>query len=506
MRRKLHGMLLAGLLIAPFLSIAACDSTVTNDDLKKWTHNELGLERISEVVADPEQPLNTRIRALEVIVEAGFPEQVHEMINQVEDSADRAKIAKVLADQLLKHVENGSKHQLVAKDAVLALVTYLTPEHWALVQKTIADWAFSDIGWDIADADLKSKMAHRMYAGQIMETGKHGWVPAAVLISRGFLLQQMTRFLGEAEAPEATALLLKGLKLRHQTANPAGYQLEALRLTKSAEAVEYLFELYRNPELDIEIRASAFNFAIDLADDPKIKKLQPERVIAQLLKLGQGAEAEDRWQAAESLMKFGAVDKIESVLAFFKDDKAYKEDTRDSAVDFCLDLGFLGHADNANPAFQRALVAGNRIAKGLSLICLKANSGASARGQIQSMTLDATPIGDVFGAALTLGTLAQNTLDGMTYLAALAAEAKANPTKYTAEQLKTKRIIANFELELTGDAFKTAVENRYAGYVAEEKRKAEEAKNPPVEEDPLPPKPPEAPKEGSAPAPTPATP
>src|SRR5690606_23869374 len=59
---RILGRLAAALVVAA-LAVPACDSTVTESALMKWTNTDLGLARIKEVVADPQQPMDTRVRA-----------------------------------------------------------------------------------------------------------------------------------------------------------------------------------------------------------------------------------------------------------------------------------------------------------------------------------------------------------------------------------------------------------------------------------------------------------
>ncbi len=51
---------------------------ITEEDLQKWSHNEVGFKKMQEVINDPEVPDETKIRGLEVLVENGAGEVLHQ--------------------------------------------------------------------------------------------------------------------------------------------------------------------------------------------------------------------------------------------------------------------------------------------------------------------------------------------------------------------------------------------------------------------------------------------
>lgn len=459
----------------------ACDSTVTESDLQKWTNNDLGLARIKEVVVDGEQPMDTRIRALEVVVEKGFPLRVRGFIDAIHDEAQRTEVVKRLSAQLLLHVEKRSKFQLDAKDCLMTFDRYMTPAEFEPIQKAVAAWAFGDITDDTPQAEVKEKVQTRISSGQIMDLGRYGWQPASVLIENGFVVDKMVRYLGTAKSAEATDLLLKGLRKLHASSGAQRYHIEALRGTDSVAACAYLLEMYMNPELEDEFRAGAFNVAVEMMELPLVKK-DPKPVVDQLLKLINTDQPEDRWLGATNLVHLSGLTHLEAILAAFKDDNVYKKaeaDPAKSVMDLCLDIHDLGLSDKGVPVFQAALASDNRVLKSIAIVCLKANAGDAAKAQLAAIAQLAggkedVDIDDFLGESLTLGLLAQNAIDGLAQLATVDADAKAG--KYTDEQRKTRRLLTIFELAKVGNEYRDLVAQRYDAWVAEQKEKAEREK------------------------------
>ena len=68
--------------------MTGCSGEVTEEDLQLWTHNSRGLARLAEVIADPEQPMTTRIRGMEVVVEKGFTTQVRTILDEVKEGRE----------------------------------------------------------------------------------------------------------------------------------------------------------------------------------------------------------------------------------------------------------------------------------------------------------------------------------------------------------------------------------------------------------------------------------
>lgn len=482
------GWALLATLATPLVAVQACDATVTESDLQKWTNNDIGLARIEEVVVDATQPMDTRIRALEVVVEKGFPVRVRGFVDAIHDDADRAEVMRRLAEQLLRHVEKRSAYQFDAKDALMSLDRHLPPDAFEPVQKAVAAWAFGDLDWKTPTAEVQEKIQARISSGQIMDLGRHGWQGAGILVKNGFVVDKMARYLGEAKDPEATRILLDAMRELHATTGPQSYHIDALRGTESPAAAAYLLEMYLNEEIDEEFRAGAFNVAVSMFGAPSVTS-DPKVVVDKLLELLDTKVPEDRWLAANNLVQLSGVAQLGAIFAALKDDGVYKQATEDpakSVMDLCLDIHDLGLGEKAAPRLREALTTGNRVVKAVAIVCLKANGVEAARDELAAIaatagTKDDVDINDFLGEELTLGRLAANAVDGLTALATLEADRKAG--KYGEEQHKTRRLITIFELALTGDEYRAAIEERYEGWAAEQKALEEQRKRDEAEGD-----------------------
>jgi hypothetical protein len=481
--------LLSGLMLA-------CDSTVTESDLQKWTNNEVGFEKITKVIQDPRQPMPTRVRALEVVVEKGHEIRVRGMIDPIADEADRLAIARQLVDHLMKHVERRSPAQLQAKDAAMTLMRYLPPEQVDFVRRTVAAWAFSDIGWDTPADELKQKLESRISAGQISDLGPYGFEPAAILLSHGFVAEQMVRYLSSSKSPEAAALLLKGFKRYLPVYGPNPFYLETLRKLEDPGVAVMFLELYKNTNFDQETRDAYFASAVAMLESPKVKDSEDAKkaLADQFIAIAKSGNAEDTWLAAANVRTLTGASRLGDVLALFTEDKKYREVSEDpgkSVLDFCFDLEALQKTAEIQPILGSTLAQGNRIQKAIAILCAKTlRLDALRPGLAQLAALLNKPedpsVADFLGEAelgnpprrvpLTLGYLAQNAIEGLNLLASAEAELKAG--KLTADQHTSKRFMIVVEFETLGEAYTKVIAERYQAWLEDQQAAPAPAPNP----------------------------
>ena len=530
--------------------VAACDSTVTEADIQKWSNNEIGVRRLKEVVVDAKQPRGTRIRALEVLVEKRLASRVKPMIQEyheklqnavqaakrevgaqftpprsvdvvtadtcadkqvagsgacatIAETLKRQDDAKVLARELVaqleQHVQKNSAFVLNAKDTILELVKYLSPEDLDKAQRIISAWAFSDITWDTPPREVRQKIEKRMSANQIVAMGKYATQIGGILLANGFVVDQMLHFLVALRTPEAFDLVAKGLRSLEAKIGVRTTDVAALRAIGTPAGAAMLFEIYQNPTVEEELRANAYNFAVEMIELPEVKK-QPAEVAAQLVKIMGGSDPDDRWSGAANLVRLlGPAAKIEDLLAAFKDDGVYQKGTDEagkSVMDFCLDLYDMKLKATATPVLRDRLTNGNRIQKAIAILCLKALGVNDANEDLKTLTTNLdkpedVAVDDFLGGKVTLAKLAQNALDGLAAIERIDADKAAG--KLNEEQHKTKRLGAVVEYELIGEEFAKAVEDRYNEWLKEQTN--------PKPPDPKTPPPPGGAAPGTPPAP-----
>lgn len=475
---------LGALLVSLALLVSACGGSVSESDLQKWASSETGFQRLAQVIRDAKQPVEVRVRALEVIVEKDQAIRVRGMIDPVPE-ADRQTIARALVDKLVTQVESRSPTQAQSKDAILSLVRYLTPEQVERVQRAISVWAFSDISWETPAPDLKSKLEARIDAGQIASLGPHGLEPAAILLANGFVAEQMVRYITSVDVPQAKELLLKALRRFLPTYGVNPLYLDAVRRTQDARGAQLLFELYQNQALDQEARDACFTTGALMIDVIKNAPADQKKAVAdELLKIGGAGSIDDRWLAAANLLALAGSSRLADVLATLKDDKLYAKDETDTGkrvLDFCLDLQKFGTAAEAEAPLRDALNKGTNVQKSVAVICAKALALEAVKPELGALAanlgkpadvsvadfLGETTLPDGKKAPITLGLLAQNAIEGMGLIAALAT---ATP-KLEGEQLDARRFMIVVEFEAVGEPYTKAIDERFAAWL-ENKAKA----------------------------------
>jgi hypothetical protein len=457
---------LAGLYAA---GIVACQGPVTEEDLHKWTHNDLGIQRIGEVVSDPLQPVPTRIRALEVIVEKGLSSKLRLLLDEVPETSGRAEVVAGLQAELLDHLTKKDDAQYDAKDALMQLQRYVNEAEFATVQKAVATWAFADIQWDTPEGEVKEKVERRMTSGQIADLGEEGWRGAAVLVSYGLAVDRMLTYLTDAKDPEATKLLLEAMKRLHANIGVRIHHLEALARTESPAAATYLLDIYLDDAKESDIRNSAFNAAIGMLEAPALAK-ESGPIVERLLKLMEAKQPGDRWLGALNIIRLDGVGQLEETLKLLKDDVDYSTTdipARKSVMDLCLDVYDGGHGERAVPIFMKHATDSNPVVAAVSIVCLKANQAQRAKPVLEAIAGSADeavtrPLTRFLGENLTLAGLARNAAEGLTMMDAADADAKAG--KLDAVRARNKKLIITFALDETGEAYSAIVAERYEAF------------------------------------------
>jgi len=468
--RLLLPSLFTGLLA---IALVACGGAPEEADLQKWAGSEAGFQRLAVVVRDKEQPLETRVRALEVVVEKQQELRVRGMVELITDMADRQTVARTLVDKLAKQVESRAPSQLAAKDTILMLARYLAPEQLDRVQKVIAAWAFSDITWETPSEELKTKLESRISAGQIADLGPYGLESAAILLANGFIAEQMVRYLSGSPSPDAKPLLLKAFRRffpAFLNVNP--FYLDSIRKTQDPAGAQLLFQLYQDTKLDQKSRDAAFTVGAMMLDQPTIKgQLEASKpIVDELVKIGSTPLIEDRWLAAANILTITGGAGLGQVLDLFKDDKTYTEPAANgnSILDLCFELYKEAKPSASQPAIEKALASGNRIQKSIAILCSKTLVMADMKPALAPIaaTLSGkgdTSLADFLGevdsdgkkSPLTLGFLAQNAIEGIDLLVASKLETLDESKR------KARHFVIAVEYKELGAQYAKDIEDRY---------------------------------------------
>lgn len=471
-------------LFAVLLLLVACNTKVTDEDLDRWSNNEEGLAKIEEVVRDTEQPLETRVRALRVTLKSGSPLKARSFL---EKAKDRDKLVEAFQGELIKMMSS-EKDQVTAKDGLFQILPYLPEAEREPVQARIAEWAFEGLDDSSPTAKIKEQIEYRIMVSQIEDLGPHGVRGAALLLSRGFAVDRLFRYLVGIGTDEARRLALAAVIRLHQIpeSQVTYAHLERIQEIGTADAAIYLFDLYDRQE-DKDIASDAFNRALGMLEQPGVRA-DKDKLVKRMLPYLQGKNADDRWFAARTIVSLGGKEQLGTVIDGFADDKVYDSgsfDPQKSIIDFC-ETGVVKLEDDPTDELVSRLGGENRIATSIAVVCIKALGSPKAKEPLAALVANETSLDDLLGDKLTVGALAQNAIDGITMREDDRKKAEAG--ELTKEQLDARRWHSLVILSKTGADYTAALEARLA-----EAQKAE------AEEDGAEPKeaPPEQPQDGA---------
>ena len=256
---------------------------ITEEDLQKWSHNEVGFKKMQEVINDPEVPFDTKVRGLEVLVENGAGERVRGIIR---DHEQRAELVAELATSLLEKLQGDNEDlQGKARDTLMQLLAMLDDEGRTEVQKQLAAWAFGDITADMARDDVWEKVQNRISFSQVRELEQFGVEPALIMIQKrletrefGVLdwIDYVQAQATEQETPELSKRALAALRIAHKglfeemkTDEKLYFQPKELIIVEkfyNIEAVLYLLELSEHFMLDRGTQMESLMRAHELFD------------------------------------------------------------------------------------------------------------------------------------------------------------------------------------------------------------------------------------------------
>jgi predicted Fe-S protein YdhL (DUF1289 family) len=74
----------------------------TEDDLKQWRDTKTGMQKMQTWAASPDEPMNVRIRALEIMLEEYEPSVVKKTLNNIKDDKSRQKLETAVVEKIEK--------------------------------------------------------------------------------------------------------------------------------------------------------------------------------------------------------------------------------------------------------------------------------------------------------------------------------------------------------------------------------------------------------------------
>jgi hypothetical protein len=465
--------------ISGLLLFAACSSQATDDQIKKWPNNEKGLETLTKFVADPKNPVERRVVALEALSDAGLNEKLRSILDGCKD-AD--KIAGGFAKSMMEQLKSSEfQKALTARDNLFIILGFLPQNEQGWVRKTVSEWAFGELKEDSSSDAVKETIEKKILTSQIEELGEYGVKAAMLLVKNGFKIEKMSDFILAQKDVSQHLQLLEAFKKLHAMPLPDGKRvaIEYMHITKIAEikhplAAAYLLDIASDKDLQKDTRSWAFNKVDELLELKEVKA-DPKELIPMLRKFLISKNPDDRWDAALNLLKLEGYGIARQVIDAFADDGTYStasEDPMKSVIDFCKD-GLLPLKDRGDVMgdIKKMLLSKNRIQKAIAVVCYKVAADKNAIPLLKPLlSQKKVKLDDFLGEEkMTLASLTQNAIEGIAFLDAVEQEIKSG--KLSKEDGELKKFAFTVELVKTGEEYKNEAQKRFESDLKEKSEK-----------------------------------
>lgn len=186
MRTRLVSSRIHFLILAAFgatLLLSSCGA-ITEDDLQKWSRNEEGLARITEMMKDDEVPFDIRVRAVQVLVENGWAARIKAIVQAYENPTELADAA---SEQFAKGLKAEELAQAtLARDGIFALMGLLSDAQLDKMQAELVKWIFAGVDASMDRAKIWDELVGPRIGNlaQIKDLGKHAVDPGLILLEK----------------------------------------------------------------------------------------------------------------------------------------------------------------------------------------------------------------------------------------------------------------------------------------------------------------------------------
>ena len=438
------------LLVALALSAWGCKGEITDEDLDLWANSTVGWDKISEVVEDADVPVATKVKALERLVVNGNVSKVGDILYRTKFKDEvAAGLNKALVERFGK--STGEEEKYLVKDGMLIVADVVKPEERGALQKLIAAWAFQGLS-DANDTEaIRKQIEHRVTLDQVAMLGPYGIDGAALLLSRGFGVDKMFKYIKDSKQPELLEKGLDAFKKLHKTPNIqiSPSHLQMISDVATLSAIQYLFDIYNNESVEESVREDALALAINMFDKPEVQAYK-DKLVPVLRPIMQQRHAENRRLAGHYAMKLGGAAEFNTVFNAFVDDHVMNSNDVEMEAffrDFCTDDILTLPKEQWEPAIKDAAVRSpNRFLRVFSVVCLKMANDPAYADIFKAVAADKTEIADLLTEGMTLGRLATNALTSLDRVAKLKADVAAGSLSKADADLKTRLYLQNLDL------------------------------------------------------------
>lgn len=408
--------LLLGALIAIIGLGIGCDRSP--EDLEEWRDAQGGMAQLSEWAQDSSEPMDVRIRAVQILVEEGEDTMLPRTLDGISEEDQQTILAATmptiesmwqeqdipeLTDQMREEGAQIPIEDFVAVravDAIYRLMPYLSGEQKEQGQQILRDWMSKDqeLRTQLADASIPLLLPH---AGE----------GAAELLSEWIVETYDPRELATSlrhHAPdeEAHRVIDAAIAKRALNEHPElSSELEHAVVEAQSDGIApYLEKALLDEEVRSELYQAALNTAVDaLGEDSST-------ILAKVVEQRQGLE---RWAAATNLIDARGVAGLGDIAnALPVDSDAYTDGDDDQlqsrATYICNYVNTnleRGDIEEDFDALSELLGSDRWINQVLGLQCAARTQAHSLREAVQALSDESTSI-PAWGQRITVGQLA----------------------------------------------------------------------------------------------------
>jgi hypothetical protein len=167
------------------VTIVAC-GPITEADLQKWSQNEEGLKRITEVMQDADVPFDVKVDAIVILVENGWANRIRGIIGKYGElgSEDSTKLASAVCEKLVETLKEGGDPAQAARDGLFHILGIVDDEHLDTAQKALTAWAFAGVTADKSLEDVWALVSNKIALNQVRDLGRYAIPYALIMIEK----------------------------------------------------------------------------------------------------------------------------------------------------------------------------------------------------------------------------------------------------------------------------------------------------------------------------------
>ncbi len=389
------------------------------EDLEVWRTSKGGIEKISDWAISPEESIEVRVRAAQILVEDRQEQRLPLVLDRIDDPAARAQIVSGLVKtidtmwatqdmpRLTEDVKKGGGEIAVedskavrAKDAAYILHPYADKAEQPKLEKILADWLSTDF-------ELRDQLGTANLSQILPRAGKEGMANSLNWLKETKTPGSVARAIREKADDDTKTQVAKVIAARADEAHPdINREMESAVLETHHEAIiPYLQRAIADPQSDPGLIDGAMNTMI---------KIQGERAAAYLTRVISEKSGLLRWVAANKIIELrgeSGFTSIANALPLEPDSypipaaDSFKKDAEQLCNLFSTEMKKTGIKD-VSQTLDR-IIQGNRWpAQALAMQCAMTTGSKNLAASIDALRTNRQPLSG-WGETLTIGQLAQ---------------------------------------------------------------------------------------------------